>query len=252
MGVIVCSAAGAPVTFTRDRHPDAVGRRRRVVGQRAGRRVGQHEGTGRQLVGEQLPGLDRVGLAVAVAGHHWATGQAPQAGFLAWQVRRPWKISTWLSMVQSRLGNSAPIACSTLTGSVSAVQPNRRTSRPKCVSTVMPGTSNALPSTTLAVLRPTPGRVTRSSSRPGTSPSKRSTMAALSLITELVLARKKPVGRSTASISSRSAPASASAVGQRENSVGVTVLTMTSVVCAESTVATSSCSGVSKSSSQWA
>ena len=71
-------------------------------------------------------------------------------------------------------------------------------------------------------------------------------------MTELVLARKKPVGRSTASISSRSAPASASAVGQRENRVGVTVLTMTSVVCAESTVATSSCSGVSKSSSQWA
>ena len=37
----------------------------------------------------------------------------------AWQVRRPWKISTWLSMVQSRLGNRAPTACSTLTGSVS-------------------------------------------------------------------------------------------------------------------------------------
>ena len=170
----------------------------------------------------------------------------------AWQVRRPWKISTWLSMVQSRLGNIAPTACSTLTGSVSSVQPNRRTSRPKWVSTVMPGTPNALPSTTLAVLRPTPGRVTRSASRPGTSPSKRSTMAALRLITEFVLARKKPVGRSTASISSRSAPASASAVGQRENSVGVTELTITSVVWAESTVATSSCSGVSKSSSQWA
>src|SRR3712207_8618037 len=31
------------------------------------------------------------------------------------------------------------IACSTLTGSSSPVQPNRRTSRPKWVSTVMPG-----------------------------------------------------------------------------------------------------------------
>ena len=60
-------------------------------------------------------------------------------------------------------------------------------------------------------------------------------------MTELVLARKKPVGWSTASISSRSAPARASAVGQRANSVGVTVLTMTSVVWADSTVATSSC-----------
>ena len=44
----------------------------------------------------------------------------------------------------------------------------------------------------------------------------------------------------------------AGAVGHRENSVGVTELTRRSVVCAERTVATSSCSGVSKSSSQWA
>ena len=71
-------------------------------------------------------------------------------------------------------------------------------------------------------------------------------------MTELVFARKNPVGRNTASISSRSAPASASAVGHRENRVGVTEFTMTSVVWAESTVATRSCSGVSKSSSQWA
>ena len=78
------------------------------------------------------------------------TGQAPQAGFLAWQVRRPWKISTWLSIVQSRLGTSAPMACSALTGSVSVVQPNRRASLPTWVSTVIPGTPNALPSTTLA------------------------------------------------------------------------------------------------------
>ena len=57
---------------------------------------------------------------------------------------------------------SAPTACSTLTGSRSVVHAQRRTSRSKCVSTVMPGTPNALPSTTLAVLRPTPGSVTRS------------------------------------------------------------------------------------------
>ena len=57
---------------------------------------------------------------------------------------------------------SAPTAASTLTGSVSVVQPKRRTSRPKWVSTVMPGTPKALPSTTLAVLRPTPGSVTSS------------------------------------------------------------------------------------------
>ena len=49
-------------------------------------------------------------------------------------------------------------SCSTTTGSSLAVQPNRRDSRPKCVSTVIPGMPNALPSTTLAVLRPTPGQ----------------------------------------------------------------------------------------------
>ena len=92
-------------------------------------------------------------------GHQRATGQAPQAGFLAWQTRRPCQIRWWLSIVQSRLGNSAPIACSTLTGSVSSVQPKRRASRPKWVSTVMPGMPKALPSTTLAVLRPTPGQL---------------------------------------------------------------------------------------------
>ena len=43
---------------------------------------------------------------------------------------------------------------------------------------MMPGVSKASPSTTFAVLRPTPGSVTRSSSVFGTSPPNRSTMAA--------------------------------------------------------------------------
>ena len=46
-----------------------------------------------------------------------ATGQAPHAGLRAWQTRRPWKISRWLSIVQSLRGNSAPTSASTLTGS---------------------------------------------------------------------------------------------------------------------------------------
>ena len=91
------------------------------------------------------------------AGHQRATGQAPHAGLRAWQTRRPCQIRWWLSIVQSRLGNSAPTACSTLTGSVRSVHPNRRASRPKWVSTVIPGIPKALPRTTLAVLRPTPG-----------------------------------------------------------------------------------------------
>ena len=52
-------------------------------------------------------------------GHQRATGQAPQAGFWAWQQRRPCQIRWWLSITQSFLGNSAPTACSALTGSVS-------------------------------------------------------------------------------------------------------------------------------------
>ena len=67
-------------------------------------------------------------------------------------------------------GTARRPACSTLTGSVSSVQPKRRASRPKWVSTVIPGMPNALPSTTLAVLRPTPGSSTRSVRRGGTSP----------------------------------------------------------------------------------
>ena len=93
------------------------------------------------------------------AGHQRATVHAPQAGLVAWQTRRPCQMRWWLSMVQSRLGNSAPTSCSALTGSVWVVQPKRRASRPKWVSTVMPGMPKALPSTTLAVLRPTPGSV---------------------------------------------------------------------------------------------
>ena len=65
---------------------------------------------------------------------------------------------------------SVATAASTFSGSVLVVQPNRRASRPKWVSTVMPGMPKAFPSTTFAVFRPTPGRVTRSRSRGGTSP----------------------------------------------------------------------------------
>ena len=36
-------------------------------------------------------------------GHQRATGQAPQAGLRAWQMRRPWKIRRWESIVQSLL-----------------------------------------------------------------------------------------------------------------------------------------------------
>src|SRR5215471_12584564 len=72
-------------------------------------------------------------------------------------------------MVHSERGKREPTSNSILTGSVCVVQPNRVASRAKWVSTVMPGTPNALPSTTFAVFLPTPGSVTRSFRRRGTS-----------------------------------------------------------------------------------
>ena len=51
----------------------------------------------------------------------------------------------------------------------------------------------ALPSTTLAVLRPTPGSATSSSSVHGTSPPCRSTSARAIPLSDRALARKNPV-----------------------------------------------------------
>ena len=116
----------------------------------------------------------------------------------------------------------------------------------------MPGTPNAFPSTTLAVFRPTPGSVTRSSSRFGTRPSNASTRRAPSFSSASDLARKKPVGRISSSSSVRSAAARSAGDGYRANSAGVTWLTRTSVVWAESTVATRSWNESVKSSSQHA
>ncbi len=140
-------------------------------------------------------------------------GQAPQAGLREWQTRRPWKTTRCESIVHSLLGKISAISASTFSGSVCSVQPKRRTSRPKWVSTVMPGTPKALPRTTLAVLRPTPGSVTRSSRRPGTSPSKRSRSAVERPSSDFALARKKPVGRISSSSRSGSAAAMSSGVG---------------------------------------
>ena len=64
-------------------------------------------------------------------------------------------------------GTMASTTRSTFTGSVSWVMPRRFTRRPTWVSTGNPGRSRATERTTLAVLRPTPGSVTRSSMRAG-------------------------------------------------------------------------------------
>lgn len=93
---------------------------------------------------------------------------------------------------------------------------------------------------TLAVFRPTPGRVTSSSIVRGTRPPKRSSSARLMAWRACVFWRKNPVGRMSASSSCGSARAKSSGVRKRAKSCGVTRLTMASVHWAERMVATSS------------
>ncbi len=224
----------------------------RRSGPRADRAAAGRSAGDRQLVLTSAAALTGSTSPTPNDGHHRAIVHAPHAGLRAKQTRRPWKISRWESMVHSDFSIRPPTTCSTLTGSSSVVHPRRRTRRPKCVSTVSPGTPNAFPSTTFAVLRPTPGRETRSSRRAGTSPSNRSTSAWPIPMTDWALARKKPVGRRISSSSARSADAYAAASGYRAKSAGVVRFTRLSVVWAERTVATSSSSGVVKSSSQCA
>lgn len=133
---------------------------------------------------------------------------------------RPWKTTRCESIVHSDFGKISATTASTFTGSSSVVQPNRRARRPKWVSTVIPGTPKALPRTTLAVLRPTPGRVTRSASRPGTSPSNSSRSAIERPIRDFALFRKNPVGRMISSSSAGFAAAMSSGEGYFANSAG--------------------------------
>ena len=130
----------------------------------------------------------RVGRPVAVrTGTAWRSGRrrrpACVSGRSAGRARSPG--ATGSSTPSS--GSASATSASTLTGSVSSVHRQRRDSRPKCVSTVMPGMPKALPSTTFAVLRPKPGSVTSSARVCGTSPSNRSTSAWPSLISDVGL-----------------------------------------------------------------
>ena len=107
----------------------------------------------------------------------------------------------------------AQTSSSISTGSADAVSLRRAASRVTWVSTAKPGLPKATPRTTLAVLRPTPRRVTSSSIRSGTCPPKRATTSSLISMIERALARKKPVLRISSSSSAGSAPAKAPASG---------------------------------------
>jgi hypothetical protein len=104
--------------------------------------------------------------------------QFGQSGLRALHVRRPCKIRRWEKIVQSLSGTNLMSSCSTFTGSLLSVSPSLPETRRTWVSTTMPSFEpKALPRTTLAVLRPTPGRATSSDIVRGTSPPCSSTRA---------------------------------------------------------------------------
>src|SRR5207244_10375653 len=100
--------------------------------------------------------------------------------------------------------------------------------------------------------RPTPGSAVSSSIVRGTSPPCFSMIAFDAAITAFALLRKKPVWRTSRSISGCVALANACGFGYLRKSDFVTMFTRTSVDCAESIVAISSSNGLVKSSVHFA
>src|SRR2546421_583322 len=139
--------------------------------------------------------------------------QSTHRGRRATHTRRPWRISLRLNDPHSAAGSSDDSSCSALTGSVCVVRPSRRLSRPTWVSTGRPGRPRPTLRMTLAVLRPTPGSVVRSSTVDGTTPPKRSTSAVAMPFKLRDLLRKKPVGRISSSSCPSSTPASSAGPG---------------------------------------
>ena len=159
---------------------------------------------------------------------------------------------TWC---ENRIHRSRGITCIRSTSifftSVARVSPRRMASRCTCVSTTTPSARpNSVPSTTLAVLRATPGSRVSAASVRGSSPPCSSTSAVAVAFRFLAFCRKKPVDRTISSSSGSSARDMAMASGKRAKSAGVTRLTRSSVHCADRMVAHSSWNGDPRSTSQ--
>ncbi len=108
----------------------------------------------------------------------------------------------------------------------------------------MVGSPKAMLSTTLAVLRPTPGSVSSSARVRGTVPPNSATSFFDSATTFLALVRKRPMVRISSVTSASLSAAIFSGVSARAKSAGVALLTPASVACADSTTATSSVNGL--------
>ena len=82
---------------------------------------------------------------------------------------------------------------STARTSLPGASPVRLATRKMCVSTAMVGSPKAVLSTTFAVLRPTPGRLSSASRERGTSPAYRSSRIRQVAMTFFALALNRPM-----------------------------------------------------------
>ncbi len=133
---------------------------------------------------------------------------------------------------------------STSAGVLPGARPVRLATRKMWVSTAMVGSPKATLRTTLAVLRPTPGRDSRSSRRRGTSPPCFSTSVRAMRMMFFDLVLNRPMVRMESR--SRGSPSFSifSGVSATANRRRVALLTPTSVACADSTTATSRVNGL--------
>src|ERR1700729_4094841 len=98
----------------------------------------------------------------------------------------------WEKRIHFSRGMTSMRSCSMFFGSLLVVSSRRREMRWTCVSTTTPSAIlNQLPRTTLAVLRATPGSVSRSCMLRGTCPPKSATIFLAAPTTDLDLFRRK-------------------------------------------------------------
>ena len=154
-------------------------------------------------------------------------GQAPQAGLRAWQMRRPWKITWCESIVQSLLGKSAPTAASILSGSV-CLGPLPAPHQPLEVRVHGDaGAAEGVAEHDEGGLAAHAGQLDEVLEAAGNLAAELLHAAPWTALSrDLVLARKKPVGRRISSTSSGSAAARSSGVGYLAKSAGVVWLTL--------------------------
>src|ERR1700730_17885356 len=128
----------------------------------------------------------------------FSSRQSTHLGLRAKHNLRPCQMSWWANRIHLSQGIIRIRSCSIFCGSVSFVSSRRRARRVTWVSTTTPSAIlNHVPRTTFAVLRATPGRVSRSFIFGGTCPPKSATIFLAAPTTDFDLFRKKPVERTS-------------------------------------------------------